>query len=109
VLFNTVDMYPAITGQDAAGAYAPTYNATPDQTLPCSVQYTGVSEQVDELGRITQVASYQIIFGVDPGLAERDKVVWFDGSRTRTMFVTGSPPSEAGRLSAWVLRCVEKL
>jgi len=110
VLINCIDIYPAVGSQDAVYGYAPSYAQTPSQKgIACSVQYTGVQEVVTELDRITQVDTYTIIFGINPGVKPRDKIVWTEGGITRTLVVQGNPPSEAGRGGPWTIRCIEKI
>ena len=108
VLINAVDIYPAIIGQDAEGAPTYTYaGAAARRDVPCSVQYLGTGEDVATFGRVTVVNLYDVMFGADPGLAPRTRLIWRGEGRARTLFVQASPPSEAGRGSAWVVRAVE--
>jgi len=49
------------------------------------------------------------MFGFNPKLKPRDKVVWTDPDPDRVLYVQSNPPSEAGRDAAFVVRCVEKI
>ena len=101
VLANRVDAYRAIPGQDTGGGYHPSYPGISDMAqLPCSVQYTGTGEDVVTYNRITVVNMYDVIFGSDPRLNPRDRLVWTDISPNRTLMVQANPLSEAGRGAA---------
>ena len=109
ILINTVDIYAATSAPDADGGPQWTYPSVPTSAgVRCSVQYRGIALDSEDTKRLTQVAEYHIIFGSDPGLSPRDKVIQTDISPTRTLFVEANPPSEAGRGAAWVVRCVER-
>ncbi len=110
VLRNRVAHYPQTPGQDADGGYQPTYGSASEVDVPCSVQYRGTAEMVDDQMRVSVVNEYHIIYAFSPGLSPRDKVVWADDTGLiRTFFVQSNPPSEAGRDSAVVLRCIERI
>lgn len=106
---NLVDAYPASATQDHSGGVQYVYAAATLRGVPCSVQGKGAGEEVDEHGRITPVNMYHVLFATDPGLTSRDKLVQTDVTPSRTLFVQGNTPSEAGRGSVFVLRAVERL
>lgn len=110
VLRNRVNIYVGVSGQDSELAPTFSYPAVPTYSnVACSVQYTDTGLDPEALKRLTMVSLYDVMFAADPHLKPRDKLVWLDTTPNRTLQVESCPPSEAGRGSAWVVRCIEKV
>ena len=111
-LINTdiVDIYVGVIGQGSAGSYQPTYPSSPTmQSVPCSVQFSGIAEIVDEQGRVTQLNSYSIMIPANPGVRVRDKIVWTDkGGVTHTAFVQSSVEI-TGEGNTWEVPVIERI
>ncbi len=109
ILVNAVDIYTAITGQDADAAYQPTYGPPAQSCVPCSVQQRDVEEVFDDQNRLTQRLTYHVFFPTDPHVRPRDKLLWRDScGRIRTLIVQATR-NEAGRDSTFVVRTIERI
>lgn len=109
VLDNQVDLFVGTVARDADGGFA---QATPlipiGLGVPCSVQYVGVQEVIDQQNRVTNANMYQIFFGYLIRINPLDVVVWVEDTITHTMYVQNVSPSEAGRGGCFVVRAIEK-
>lgn len=110
ILINEVDIYPAIDGKDATGAYLPTYAPTPTYpAVSCMVEADDMYELVDDQGRITRYFVWYIMTDVRYNLVPRSKIIFVDdGGLTHTMFVEANR-GEAERGGAYTIRAVERL
>lgn len=113
VLINRVDIYRETNAQDEDGGFTPTYSLS-RSGVPCSVQTLTDTESTEEIvgdsvgHRVTEIHRYLVIFGANPGLKPRDRLIWRDGGATRTLFVQASENC-AGRGSAWAIRAIERV
>jgi hypothetical protein len=115
VLRNRVDIYPAISGQDTAGAYVPTYASIPAQAQrPCSVQQQDV-EEIVEIGpggqqRLTRVRNYKVMFGSpDPNVRPRARLVWIDDSGVLRYLIVQVTKDNAGRGATFTVHATERI
>jgi hypothetical protein len=114
-LKNRVDIYPAISGQDTAGSYVPTYASIPSRAqCPCSVQQQDVEEEID-IGvggqqRLTRVRNYKVIFGSpDPRVRPRDRLVWIDDSGITRFLIVQVTKDNAGRGVVFTVYATERI
>jgi hypothetical protein len=104
---NLVSIYPAIGGPDIDGGPQYIYAPAPSMwDVPASCQFTDTGE-VEDLGRVSQVNWFKVVFGFNPKTKPRDKIVWIERGTIHNLIVWANPPSEAGRGSAFILRCHE--
>jgi hypothetical protein len=116
---NRVDIYPAISGQDTAGSYVPTYASIPSQSQrPCSVQQQDVEEIIEVQGqdfgggqqRLTRVRNYKVIFGFpDPRVRPRDRLVWIDDSGITRFLIVQVTEDNAGRGAVFTVYATERI
>lgn len=110
ILINTVDLYVGANARDTDGGFAQITKSVPDvNDIPCTVQYTGTQEVIDQQNRITNQNVYMIMFGAMVALSPRDVIVWQEGTLLHTLYVDGAPPSEAGRGGAFTVRALERI
>lgn len=107
---HVCDIYPATVGQDADGAYAPTYSSQPVlQTVPCSAQPRQAEEVIDDQNRIYRYLRYHVFFNCDPGVSPRDKLIVTDSHGvTRTLFAEATR-DEGGMGAYYVVRASERI
>ena len=110
LLPDRVDIYPATVGQDADGAYNPTYSSLPaQQNIPCAAQPRQVEELFDDQNRIMRFKRYHVFFNDNPEVTPRDKLIvtHSDGSFS-TLFVDATR-NEGGMGVYYVTRATERL
>ena len=109
ILKNRVDIYSGTPADDDVGAPQFTYPCIPTyRNVPCSVQFRGVEEVVNEQGRITQRNHYDLIFADPPCVRPRDMILWVDATRrVRTLFAQATT-DEAGRGYAFTVKAIER-
>jgi len=104
---NVVDLYTATFAPDSNGGPGYTYPSIPTTSqVRCSVQ-PDAFEIEDAQGRVTQDTGFKIFFTFKPSLKPRDKILWHDGTTTRTLFAE-AVEDQAGRGGAWVVRASER-
>lgn len=108
---NTVTIYKFNGDQDPDAGVAPNpYDATPiASNVACSVQPDEPMRFLDEkTGRIVEKQPYNVLFGVDYGLATDDKIVWVDPrGTTHNLYVFGVA-DQAGRAAMWEVHAEER-
>lgn len=110
IMDNTIDIYPAIAGQDIDGGMAYTYSNTPAQIgVPCSCQPRDVEQVIDEQNRITELLNYHVFFNFNPGIKPRDKLQFVDGFNVTHLLFVGATRDEGGAGAYFVVRAVERL
>ncbi len=111
ILKNRCSIYKVLSGPDAEGGAQWQYGTPVAQNIPCSVQYIATEEIYADDGqsRIGVRNVYKIIFGQAQNYAPRTQILQTDITPNRELLVMASPPSEAGREQAWVIRAEEKV
>lgn len=108
ILFNTVDIYAGVAGRGSDGEPTFTYPTLTKSQMPCSVQFIGADEVIDDQQRLTVLNRYKIYFKVNPAISPRDMIVWVDrADGTHTMFVE-AVTDEAGRGLVFKVMAVER-
>lgn len=110
-LINRVDLYRFTPTKDGAGGITGDPYTTPFATaVACSVQPAAPERGFDnDTGRLIQKTMWNVMFREDYSLRTDDKVAWVDtAGATRNLYVHGNA-DQAGRGSAFVVQCEERL
>jgi hypothetical protein len=113
VLRNRVDLYRFVPVQDSNAfdlGDDTAYTTLISAGVACSVQPGDPETVYDAQGRPSAVRGYHLVFAADPGLAQRDRVVWVDGlGVTRRLHAAGPATDQAGRSGAFRVRATERV
>ena len=110
ILPNTVDIYTNYSGTNSEGGIQFTYQLTPNYPqVPCSIQFLGSEEVVDDQNRLTQLNTYRFIFGRPTSIFPRDQLNWIDAFRVTHIAYAEASTDEAYRGSTFTIMAVERI